>query len=178
MEHVHIYKYLTSFLNGDELAAEYLLYNLISKIESRKDGLLEPLQIGRFSLNLKTNSKLDLKQICLVSCLIKLDLISLNKSPLYPKYDADNEKLEMSPMQLINGTNLLIDETCLSNGKLEAQGVLNISALNDLTTKQVILFDYGHHKLEIKCDIPVLITSEGKSLISVNFHLISSVTVC
>ena len=164
---------LSSLLEGDTLASEYLLLNLISRIQSRKDGLVDSLQIGRFSLNItnlkdKTNLLLFIESLVEKCVRISLDLKSLNEKALYPKYDSDSDSLETGKIQVSDETLLVIDEFQLSDGKLEEQGVKNVAALMNLAKRQFIPFDFKYSKVEIPCDVPVLILSEGKSIVEVS----------
>lgn len=46
-------------------------------------------------------------------------------------------------------------------------GVWNIPALGNLISWQKVDYDFNYHKMEFPCNINVLITSEGRSLLPV-----------
>lgn len=46
-------------------------------------------------------------------------------------------------------------------------GVQNITALGNLITWQKVDYDFNYHRMEFPCNINVLITSEGRSLLPV-----------
>lgn len=53
-----------------------------------------------------------------------------------------------------------------SNG-LALPGVHNVTALSNLITWQKVDYDFSYHQMEFPCNINVLITSEGRSLLPV-----------
>lgn len=46
-------------------------------------------------------------------------------------------------------------------------GVHNVTALGNLITWQKVDYDFNYHQMEFPCNINVLITSEGRSLLPV-----------
>ena len=66
-----------------------------------------------------------------------------------------------------DGTHVLIDESCLSAGRLTQNGVRNMEAINDLSSRQTVKYDFGFHSLSFQVDAPVLILSHAKSLLKV-----------
>lgn len=69
-------------------------------------------------------------------------------------------------LQLPKNFHLVIDETLLTPGKLESKGIANLSSLKTLIDWQKVDYDFQFHKLEQFTNIPVLILSEGKSLLN------------
>ncbi len=82
---------------------------------------------------------------------------------------------------------MLVDETVLTTGQLTQVGVANLTALGNLIQWQKLSYDFQFHTTEFDCDVvsesgcglgcgcsaclltqPVLILSEGKSILKVS----------
>lgn len=59
----------------------------------------------------------------------------------------------------------------LSEVFLALLGVHNVKALGNLITWQKVDYDFSYHQMEFPCNINVLITSEGRSLLPVRQDL-------
>jgi hypothetical protein len=57
----------------------------------------------------------------------------------------------------------------LEPGQLDTKGVHNVAALGTLISQQKLDYDFQFYKLEFQTNIPVLVLSEGKSLLPVGF---------
>lgn len=57
---------------------------------------------------------------------------------------------------------------------LALAGVHNVTALGNLITWQKVDYDFNYHRMEFPCNINVLITSEGRSLLPVWEGLLGS----
>ena len=156
-------------VSGDKLAAEYLLFNLISRNYARCDVT----QLGKFTLNI-TRASSGMAQ--LISYLyplllqrylyIPMTLSYLNDKKFLPKKDYTTEKLLPGCLQLVESTFLLLDETRLDNGKLNSAGVQALASLSELITTQCVQYDFTYHSLPFEIDAPILIVTEGdKSLL-------------
>ncbi|KAI4470066.1 hypothetical protein MML48_1g03068 [Holotrichia oblita] len=163
---------LTEAMMGDELAANYLLYHLLSRVYLRRD--LMPL--GTFTLNISNipvravedygNKLYDLLQMLLPkSHYLPMTLENMNDLTFTPKKDYNCNRLTSGLFQLSEGTHLVLDETKLSSGKLNESGVRAISAINNIIKVQKVAYDFNYHTMEFDCDIPILVLSEGKSLL-------------
>ncbi|GJQ77155.1 hypothetical protein Trydic_g14833 [Trypoxylus dichotomus] len=170
---------LTEIMMGDELAANYLLYHLLSKVYLRKD--LMPL--GTFTLNISnipadaiedySNKLYDLLQSLLPkSHYLPMSLENMNDLTFVPKKDYSCNRLTSGLLQLSEGTHLVLDEMKLSNGRLNESGVKAVSTIKNLIKCQKIPYDFTYFTMEFDCDIPLLILSEGKSLFPSDFHVI------
>lgn len=69
-------------------------------------------------------------------------------------------------LQLPQHLHLVLDETQLTAGQLDAQGVHNVTALGNLINWQKVDYDFKFHKIEQQTNVPVLILSEGRSMIT------------
>uniref|UniRef100_A0A6Q2YBZ9 Mini-chromosome maintenance complex-binding protein n=1 Tax=Esox lucius TaxID=8010 RepID=A0A6Q2YBZ9_ESOLU len=162
--------YLTHILLGDGLAAEYLLLHLISSVYARRDVL----PLGKFTLNLSgcpPNSSFteSLHQVIqeLVPCTYRLSMTlhNMNSLRLVPRKDYVANRLVSGALQLARNTSLVLDETRLEQGQLDASGVQNITALGNLISWQKVDYDFNYHQMEFPCNINVFVTSEGRSLL-------------
>lgn len=50
---------------------------------------------------------------------------------------------------------------------LALSGVRNVTALGNLISWQKVDYDFSYHQMEFPCNINVLVTSEGRSLLPV-----------
>ncbi|KAL4706219.1 hypothetical protein ACJJTC_018403 [Scirpophaga incertulas] len=173
----HLLKALTELLLGDKLAAEYLICHLIACIYLRQDTLT----LGQFCLNISNlptqrypNYARQLydviKQFVTKSYYLPLTIENLNTLSLLPKKDYDCNRLTSGVLQLSKDTHLVLDETKMEQGTLDATGVNNISAIGHMIKNQKVEYDFKYYKMEFESDISVLILSEGKSLLPSDYH--------
>ncbi|ORX48992.1 hypothetical protein BCR36DRAFT_404914 [Piromyces finnis] len=167
-----IVEYLSNRFDGDNLIAEYILYNLVSRIYSRVDSL----PVGKFSLNIcnvksteQSNEIYKLIQnIVPKSHYLSLEHKKINSKRLAPSMNCI-ESLEQGiglisgELQLTDGTVLVVDETTMQEGKIENTGVMNISILGDLFQNQKITYDFNYHTIEFPADLNLIVLSEAKS---------------
>ncbi|KAG4068450.1 hypothetical protein HA402_004790 [Bradysia odoriphaga] len=169
---------LTQCLLGDVVAAEYLMAHLISTVYVRSE--LECL--GQFSLNLSnmpapvlpvyTKLLYDIIEMILpASHYFPMTLDNLNLLQFSPKKDYSSNKLTSGLLQLAPHTNLVLDETQLQTGKLEASGVKAVSSIAYLINNQKVKCDFQYFDVEMNVNVPVLTLSEGKSMLPTNCHL-------
>jgi len=162
---------LSQSLLGDSLAAEYLLYHLISKVYSRQDIRI----LGKLSLNLfriSPNNNWPKRLYTLLSLFtsgshyLPLTKQQLEVTPFVPQKDFEANRLVSGILQLPAGTHLVLDETALSDCQLDSKAVQNLTALGNLMVWQKVDYDFKYHNLEYFTDIPVLVMSEGRSLLT------------
>ncbi|CAD6202129.1 GSCOCG00002955001-RA-CDS [Cotesia congregata] len=163
---------LSQLLFGDELAANYVICNLLSGIYTRKDYLCLgnfPLNITGFSIDkfpYFTNNFYDILKLFVAKThLFECTLDNLNNSKLVPRKDYDSDKLLSGILQLSDNTLLIIDETKLIPGQVTPNGKINYKAITDLIKFQKINYDFKYYTIEYETDIPVLILSQVKSFI-------------
>lgn len=82
--------------------------------------------------------------------------------------DYNTDRLVAGQLQLANGTNLFIEEISLEEGKLNQAGIMNLQALKSVIRDQLIKYDFQYYHVDFQCDIPVLVFSEGKSILDVS----------
>ncbi|XP_029416601.1 mini-chromosome maintenance complex-binding protein isoform X3 [Nannospalax galili] len=162
--------FLTHALLGDSLAAEYLILHLISTVYTRRDVL----PLGKFTVNLSgcpRNSAFTehlyriIQHLVPASFRLQMTIENMNRLKFIPHKDYTANRLVSGLLQLPNNTSLVIDETLLEQGQLDTPGVHNVTALSNLITWQKVDYDFSYHQMEFPCNINVLITSEGRSLL-------------
>ncbi|XP_064924701.1 mini-chromosome maintenance complex-binding protein [Columba livia] len=162
--------FLTHALLGDSLAAEYLILHLISTVYARRDVL----PLGKFTVNLSgcpRNSIFTehiyriIQQLVPASYRLQMTIENMNQSRFIPHKDYAANRLVSGVLQLASNTSLVVDETQLEQGQLDTTGVHNVTALGNLITWQKVDYDFSYHQMEFPCNINVLITSEGRSLL-------------
>lgn len=162
--------YFTHVLLGDALAAEYLMLHLISNVYTRRDVL----PLGKFTLNLSGCPTVAsyteclyqiIQQLVPASHYLGMTLQNMNQMRLVPKKDYVANRLVSGALQLAKNTFLFLDETQLEQGQLDTTGVHNVTALGNLISWQKVDYDFNYHQMEFPCNINVLITSEGRSLL-------------
>lgn len=161
----------TQLLLGDTLSAEYLICNLLSEIYTRRDCL----PLGKFCLNFSKIPEMDLdyvqelynilKELLPKSSYIPLSLDHMNTATFTPKKDYENNRLMTGVLQLSRNTHLVVDETKLQEGKLDTLGLHNLKALSNAIRYQKVPYDFKFYSIELECDLPVIVFSEGVSLL-------------
>lgn len=174
----HLLKALTELLLGDQLAAEYLICHLIACVYLRQDTM----NLGQFCMNLSNlptqkypnyaQQLYDIiKQFVTKSYYLPLTIENMNTLTLLPKKDYECNRLASGVLQLSKDTHLILDETKMEQGRLDATGVNNIAALGKMIMTQKVEYDFKYYKMEFDSDISVLILSEGKSLLPSDYHV-------
>ena len=164
-----LHSFLTQLLSGDSVTAEYLICHLISQVYIRKDSM----SLGKFSLNIFgisdekfTRKFATVLQLLLTkSHFLPLTIENLNNLTMIPKKDYASNRLVSGLLQLSKGTHLICDETQLSNGQLNQQGIGNLTSLGHMIKFQNVDYDFGFHKLNFETDLPTLVLSEGRSML-------------
>ncbi|XP_020810210.1 mini-chromosome maintenance complex-binding protein [Drosophila serrata] len=163
-------------LFDDDLAAEYLLSHLISTVYSRT----QMESIGKFALNLcnlpreclqnyTTKLYQVLELLLPASHYLPMTLETMNTFAFAPKKDYETNKLVSGLLQLAPHTHLVLDETCMKQGKLEANGVHAVQHLAHLINNQELKCDFQYYQIDYQANIPVLVLSEGRSMLPSDF---------
>ena len=165
-----LHSVLTKALMGDGLAADYLICHLVSKIYARR----EVLTLGKFTLNLfgvplledYTKKLATILQLLMTkSHYLPMTVDNFNKNCFVPKKDYHSNRLVTGLLQLSKGTHLILDETKMSNGELNPDGVRNLTSLGMLINWQKVEYNFSYHQLEFEKDVPCLVLSEGRSML-------------
>ncbi|GAB9470019.1 Camkk/camkk-meta protein kinase [Globisporangium polare] len=175
-------EHLAQALDGDVLAAEYLLFCLLSRVYSRPDPTTP---LGNLSLNLTLGNTLTTDQVSLkvnrisavvrslvpVCTAVDLGLETLNESKFIPHKDYESDAMLSGVLQVPHGTVLLVNETTLSAGQLNDQGVKNVGALQSLVDKMLLPYDFQYYSMDFPQDVAVVSVSEGKSILPVTVSI-------
>lgn len=163
----------TEVFGGDSLAAEYLLLHLLSRVHAR----VEPMAVGKLSLNLMdssgslegTSSLLASRVSQAIAALLPrshlmpLSLEYLNGKLIAPRKNYSSNRLMTGDLQLADGTHLVLNETALETGQLTEIGLQNVHFLKNLMEWQKVEYDFEFYKMEMPTDVPVLVMSTARS---------------
>jgi len=154
-------------LQGDKLAAEFLLLSLVSSVVKRP---VEDMAVGKITLALT--------QVASAAALVEglehvvASLVKLEVSPkalcargLEPVKNAATNRLDAGALQLADGTAVVIDETTLAEGALDAVGLRNVKALQRLATAQTVAYDFGYFARQQPVDVNVIVAASGRASI-------------
>ncbi|XP_060535093.1 mini-chromosome maintenance complex-binding protein [Cylas formicarius] len=170
---------LSQLLMGDTLAAEYLICHLISEIYSRRHCM----PLGKFTLNISQvpvfqhNNYVPevytfLEMLVPKSLYLAMTLENMNNLSFIPKKDYECNRLTSGLLQLSKNTMVVLDETKLMEGKLNASGIHSVKAIAEAIKNQRVIYDFNFYPLEYDCDIPFLIFSEGKSMLPCDYQIV------
>ncbi|KAK9063319.1 hypothetical protein SSX86_017189 [Deinandra increscens subsp. villosa] len=163
-------RHLSVVLGDDDLAANFLLLHLLSKVHLRVDSIA----VGKLSLNLTGFDKSSIsvfgnrindavKNLLPFSQCIPFTVDFLNTASLAPVKDYQTDRLVPGVLQCAEGSHFTIDETELQSGTLNSNGVENTRLLKDLMEFQKVEYDFKYYKMKMDADVQILILSEGKS---------------
>ncbi len=163
-------KFFASALQGDMLAAEYVLMTLVSRPASRTAA---GAVLGKLSLNLILPTESDarniagaLKALCPSVVHINVNIASLNARELFPRKDYTANRLRAAPLQLPTGALLLADETRMTDGQLAERGVKNLRALEAVSSRCMTIADFQYNSMEhpVEC-CSIFLSKGGKGLV-------------
>lgn len=177
--HAELKLVLTQALLGDSLAADYLLFYLVSSIYNRQQHLVP----GKFSLNIRgipngigQNYTKHLNAlIChlvVKSYYLPIKIDALNYIDLIPRKCYTSNRLLNGYLQLSDRTHLILDEINLQPGNLNNKGILNLGALKNIITDQQMKYDFTYYEQDYETQIPVLTLSIGKSLLPYDIDIV------
>lgn len=173
--------FLSMVLGGDDLSAEYLLLQLISRVHMRGQNAGQEA-IGTMPMNFIgasscecANESVKLSSLGEVLCValgglmpavcgLPLHIDLLNKQPWYPGRTQDQTFLSHAFLQLASGSLVVLDETVMNAGQLQETGLKNLGALQQLMQMQKVPYDFQYYHLDQPTDCPVIILSVGKSM--------------
>ncbi|XP_052888914.1 mini-chromosome maintenance complex-binding protein [Anopheles moucheti] len=173
-----LHNLFTQCLFGDGIAADYLLCHLVSSVYIRDEVECR----GQFCLNMSnipaevlpdyTRSLYELLELLLpASHYLPMTLENMNTVQFVPKKDYTTNKLTSGLLQLAPHTHLVLDETRLQTGKLESAGVEAVKHVAHLIKSQQLKYNFQFYQLDFNADVPVLVLSEGKSMLPSNCYL-------
>uniref|UniRef100_A0A336LJY3 Mini-chromosome maintenance complex-binding protein n=1 Tax=Culicoides sonorensis TaxID=179676 RepID=A0A336LJY3_CULSO len=169
---------LSQCLFEDTVAADYLIAHLISTVHTRNDVHA----LGKLSINISnipsqvlpeftTNLYEIIEMLLPASHYFPMTLDNMNTQQFVPKKDYKTNKLTSGLLQLAPHTHLVLDETRLQVGKLEAAGVQALKSIADLINAQRLKYNFQFYEIEFDTDVPVMILSEGRSMLPNDCHI-------
>ncbi|KAJ7093101.1 putative alanine racemase-domain-containing protein [Mycena epipterygia] len=155
----------TEGLAGDRAVAEWVLLNIIAKVQSRTPALLPPsLTISRFPPPTVQSSTLNLSTVLShllpIVLTLPLSLDVLNSSAFSP--ESKNEDLHSGRLQLPRGSVCVVTEGGVTEGGVFDRGVMNLRALQEMMTAQTLEYIFPFSRFAFETDVAFLVLSEGK----------------
>lgn len=175
---------ISAVMGIDHKASTMLLMSLLSHVTSRTSGLLSSLLIGYFPLNIRlaeapsvsaTTSAIIsfLRRIFPRSCLIQLNLKAFEETLFVSSMNYDTGELERGILQVPNDTLVIIDETALEAGKLSEKATGALQSLIEFVSHQKVVYEFGgYHTVSVDMNSPVIVLSQGKSILPVDNHIV------
>jgi len=165
--------YLREALDGDVLAAEFLLLALIARIHVRRTGLT----VGTLSLNLSNVVEgghglahaLAALVPALVDQTLRLDVLNDVRAPLFVQNTETGN--QAGRLQLESGTCVLVDEVCMGEGELREHGMRNIRALAAVLQSHTLPYVFPYSEYDMPTDLNVVVLSTGKSLLPTDIQV-------
>jgi hypothetical protein len=105
------------------------------------------------------------------SATLNLSIESLNGRKFSPKKDYTCNRLVSGPLQLSNGTHLILNEAALTAGKLNDNGCRNLRALQQLVLDQTVTYDFEYSTANWPVDAPTVVISNGPPMIKCKLQL-------
>ena len=81
---------------------------------------------------------------------LQADLSSLNASQFSPVKDYERNLILPSPLQLGEGTALIVDETRMAEGTLSPQGVQSVRALSEVVQRQTLPARFAYCEVAVR----------------------------
>jgi hypothetical protein len=123
-----------------------LLFNLLAKVHQKSP---EGTAMGHYNINISGLDATQAKQIQeLLSHVLAIQLNleittdSLTEMRFQPRKNYDTNQMEPGVLQMLEGTNVICDETHIKEGKIEKNGINNIKALAELIEDQKVVYDF------------------------------------
>lgn len=156
-------------LGGDEVAAEYILALMASRVYGHVSGMA----LGQWSINLShwpgeaPVSHLFEAVSNLVPMAVHLQVTAetLSSGRWKPKKDFDANRLVAGRLQLAPGTFLLLDESEMREGEVNDNGVRALQALSSLVSDQLLPCDFNTYDVQIPLEVNCMFLSKGVSIL-------------
>lgn len=180
---------LRGVLGGDGLAAEYAALllllarpalNAAQQQHCQQQDAAATNQFGNLCLNLCSavtdesggpdvriaRMSSFLRHLLPRSAAVQVTVEKLNAGPLFVSKHAGGGRTLQSPLQLGDGTALVLDESGMCEGKLTGGGLKNLRALKGVLTDQQLLVECSYCDIHIPTDVSAVIFSKAASILS------------
>lgn len=152
-------------LGGDDLAVEWLLLQLSSKVHTRSAAFLPPsLTLSRFPPPPHPNTlptlSYALSELLRTYTPVPLSLELLNTKSFTP--ESREEDLHSGYLQLPAGTTILLTESALREGKVTEKGLMNIRAIQEMMNSQTLDYTFPFSRFTFETDISTIVLVEGR----------------
>jgi hypothetical protein len=167
-----ILRAISCALGDDDLAAEYILLATLSRIVFRQGAMLLgslKVCIGRLSVNdIRIGQLQEVLRQFVPRCVhIDASVQSLNETTFLPKRDYDQNYLYPSPLQLADGTVVLVDETRMMEGTIGETGVGSTKAIRSVLNQQILPIQFGFCDVSIPTDYSCIVLVQSNTCQSI-----------
>ena len=173
-------QWLTTVTGAGPMVVEFVILHLLARVRQRMDG--NTMVLGKMSINIfgfKAENSKAMSNLMMVmeSLLVKMHVLpmtleTLNMRRFVPQKDPNSNRLWTGVLQLTPETELVLNETAMLPGQLNPTGVKNLTSLGHLLRDQAVTYEFPFAPLPpFETDIPILVLSEGKSLLPADVHV-------
>jgi hypothetical protein len=95
--------------------------------------------------------------------------------------DHEKQLLAAGVLQVCPRTLLVLDETAMTEGKLNETGVKNMRSIQQVLGGQILSYDFQYHMMDFETDIMPIVVSQGRSMFDVSqssFFFFFFLSVC
>ncbi|KAL7748007.1 hypothetical protein RI367_006553 [Sorochytrium milnesiophthora] len=168
--------YLTAVLGGDSACANYLLLHLISRIHTRTMNIALgslPLALVNCPPALSARLTNALQMILPAVAYVPLSIAQLNSRSFAPRAAATLPASECpdgdigvlaGTLQLVSGTQVVVDELALTEGKLNELAITNLQTLKAAVDAQRLQYHFPYNTVGVPIDVNVLFLADGRLL--------------
>ena len=162
---------LKQSLGGDEVAAEYILALMASRVYGHVNGMA----LGQWSMNLShwpggvpvSNLFDAVSKLVPLAVHLQMTAGTLSSGQWKPKKDFEANRLVAGCLQLAPGTFLLLDESDMQPGELNDNGVRALQALASLVSEQLLQCDFRTYDVQIPLEVNCMFVSKGVSILKI-----------
>jgi hypothetical protein len=103
---------------------------------------------------------------------LPLTIDYLNKRPLAPTKNYEDEELVHSDISTQPGTLLILNECGMTSGNLTQVGMKNIETIRLLMEEQKLEFDYQFYKKDFEVENTCIVVSKGKPILPFDYSVL------
>mmetsp|Transcript_36232 Transcript_36232/g.44709 ORF Transcript_36232/g.44709 Transcript_36232/m.44709 type:complete len:615 (+) Transcript_36232:36-1880(+) len=155
-------------LGGDEVAAEYILALMASRVYGHVSGTA----LGQWSMNLShwgevpvSNLFKAVSNLTPLAVHLQMTAQTLSCGCWKPRKDFDANRLVAGRLQLAHGTFLLLDETEMQPAELNDHAVRALQAISSLVSDQQLQCDFNSYDVQIPLEVNCMFVSKGVSIL-------------
>jgi hypothetical protein len=158
-----------------DMAAEYILLSCLSRVYHRQEG---GLPLGTLPLNIIgcrggdhgsvfARALEEILATFIPHCVrVRMSINDLNSGEMLAKKIYESNRLRPSLLQMAPGSIVILDETDMTQGALNNEGVRSLDVVKTFVTKQQLGIDYEYYQWHINVDEPTIIVSSTPTIVA------------